>query len=55
MGIQRLADFLMISFDDRQEGLDCRIKVLAVFTQDHTAEIVDLKCVDVFNPLALLA
>ncbi|SDG07736.1 hypothetical protein SAMN04489759_104325 [Sulfitobacter delicatus] len=45
----------MISPDDRQEGLDCRIKVLAIFTQDHTAKIINLKGVDAFNPLAFLA
>jgi len=38
MRVQRSADFVMISSDDRQEGLDCRIKVLAIFTQDHTAK-----------------
>ena len=42
-------------YDDRQEGLDCRIKVFAIFTQNHTAKIIDLKGVDVFNPLAFLA
>jgi len=55
MRVQRSADFVMISSDDRQEGLDCRIKVFAIFTQDHTAKIIDLKGVDVFNPLAFLA
>ena len=55
MGVQPCAHFLMIAFDNFQKGLHCGIKILSILAQDHAAKNVDLKGVEVFDPLAFLA